>query len=120
MKKLKNGLKNWRSRQKIQTIRQQLFQEVTSSESYLQRLACNLDVLILNGPTVGVDIGSKHDIHMVLQRLANQGLGVIIISDDLPEVIQNCSRVLVIKNGKIKSEYDTQNVSEQMIIDDMM
>ncbi len=57
---------------------------------------------------------------MVLQRLANQGLGVIIISDDLPEVIQNCSRVLVIKNGKIKSEYDTQNVSEQMIIDDMM
>ena len=83
-------------------------------------LACNLDVLILNGPTVGVDIGSKHDIHMVLQRLANQGLGVIIISDDLPEVIQNCSRVLVIKNGKIKSEYDTQNVSEQMIIDDMM
>lgn len=83
-------------------------------------LACNLDVLILNGPTVGVDIGSKHDIHMVLQRLSNQGLGVIIISDDLPEVIQNCSRVLVIKNGKIKSEYDTQNVSEQMIIDDMM
>ena len=83
-------------------------------------LACNLDVLILNGPTVGVDIGSKHDIHMVLQRLANQGLGIIIISDDLPEVIQNCSRVLVIKNGKIKSEYDTQNVSEQMIIDDMM
>ena len=83
-------------------------------------LACNLDVLILNGPTVGVDIGSKHDIHMVLQRLANQGLGVIIISDDLPEVIQNCSRVLVIKNGKIKSEYDTQKVSEQMIIDDMM
>lgn len=83
-------------------------------------LACNLDVLILNGPTVGVDIGSKHDIHMVLQKLAKQGLGVIIISDDLPEVIQNCSRVLVIKNGKIKSEYDTQKVSEQMIIDDMM
>ena len=83
-------------------------------------LACNLDVLILNGPTVGVDIGSKHDIHMVLQKLANQGLGVIIISDDLPEVIQNCSRVLVIRNGKIKSEYDTQKVSEQMIIDDMM
>lgn len=83
-------------------------------------LACDLDVLILNGPTVGVDIGSKHDIHMVLQRLAGQGLGIIIISDDLPEVIQNCSRVLVIKDGKIKSEYDTQNVNEKMIIDDMM
>ena len=63
-------------------------------------LACDLDVLILNGPTVGVDIGSKHDIHKVLQNLAGQGLGIIIISDDLPEVIQNCSRVLVIKAEK--------------------
>ena len=83
-------------------------------------LACDLDVLILNGPTVGVDIGSKHDIHKVLQNLAGQGLGIIIISDDLPEVIQNCSRVLVIKGGKIRSEYSTQNVTEKMIIDDMM
>ena len=83
-------------------------------------LACDLDVLILNGPTVGVDIGSKHDIHMILQKLAGQGLGVIIISDDLPEVIQNCSRVIVIRNGKIKSEYNTQTVNEKMILDDMM
>ena len=83
-------------------------------------LACDLDVLILNGPTVGVDIGSKHDIHKVLRNLAGQGLGIIIISDDLPEVIQNCSRVLVIKSGKIRSEYSTQNVTEKMIIDDMM
>ena len=83
-------------------------------------LACDLDVLILNGPTVGVDIGSKHDNHKVLQNLAGQGLGIIIISDDLPEVIQNCSRVLVIKSGKIRSEYSTQNVTEKMIIDDMM
>jgi simple sugar transport system ATP-binding protein len=47
-------------------------------------LACKPDVLILNGPTVGADIGSKHDIHAILQRLANQGMAVIIISDDLP------------------------------------
>ena len=83
-------------------------------------LACNPDVLILNGPTVGVDIGSKHDIHAILQRLAQKGLGVIIISDDLPEVIQNCSRLLVIKEGSIVAEYDTQQVKEQMIIDAMM
>ena len=57
---------------------------------------------------------------MILQKLAGQGLGVIIISDDLPEVIQNCSRVIVIRNGKIKSEYNTQTVNEKMILDDMM
>ena len=83
-------------------------------------LACDLDVLILNGPTVGVDIGSKHDIHAILQKLAGSGLGVIIISDDLPEIIQNCSRIVVIREGKLVAEYDTQNVTEQMILDSMM
>ena len=63
-------------------------------------LAQELDVLILNGPTVGVDIGSKHDIHAILQELANEGLAVIIISDDLREVITNCSRLLIMRGGK--------------------
>ncbi|MFT3984335.1 MAG: sugar ABC transporter ATP-binding protein [Lachnospiraceae bacterium] len=83
-------------------------------------LACDLDVLILNGPTVGVDIGSKHDIHAILRKLAENGLGIIIISDDLPEIIMNCSRALVIKNGSIVAEYSTQDVDEKMIIDAMM
>ena len=83
-------------------------------------LACDLDVLILNGPTVGVDIGSKHDIHAILQKLAGSGLGVIIISDDLPEIIQNCSRIVVIREGKLVAEYNTQTVTEQMILDSMM
>ena len=83
-------------------------------------LACDLDVLILNGPTVGVDIGSKHDIHAILRKLAENGMGIIIISDDLPEIIMNCSRALVIKNGSIVAEYSTQDVDEKMIIDAMM
>ncbi len=83
-------------------------------------LACDLDVLILNGPTVGVDIGSKHDIHAILQKLAGQGLGVIIISDDLPEIIQNCSRINVIREGRMVAEYNTQDVTEQKILDSMM
>ncbi len=83
-------------------------------------LACDLDVLILNGPTVGVDIGSKHDIHNILQKLAGNGLAVIIISDDLPEVIQNCSRVLVIRSGRIVKEFQSRDVSEQLIVDAMM
>ncbi|MBQ4628649.1 MAG: sugar ABC transporter ATP-binding protein, partial [Clostridia bacterium] len=48
-------------------------------------LARNPKVLILNGPTVGVDIGSKAEIHKVLRKLANSGMAVIIISDDIPE-----------------------------------
>lgn len=69
-------------------------------------LATKPRVLILNGPTVGVDIGSKHDIHRVLRELAAEGLAVIVISDDIPEVIQNCNRVLVMNAGRIVSELD--------------
>lgn len=83
-------------------------------------LACRPDILILNGPTVGVDIGSKHDIHKILQKLANKGMAIIIISDDLPEIIENCSRMLVLKDGKIVKEMETKSATEQMILDSMM
>lgn len=75
-------------------------------------LATNPRILILNGPTVGVDIGSKHDIHRVLRSLAAEGLAVIVISDDIPEVIQNCNRVLVMNGGRITSELDPAHTSE--------
>ncbi len=77
-------------------------------------------MLVLNGPTVGVDIGSKHDIHGILRDLARQGMGILIISDDLPEVIENCSRVLVLKAGKIVTEMDADHADEQRILAHMM
>lgn len=83
-------------------------------------LACKPDILILNGPTVGVDIGSKHDIHAILQSLANKGMAIIIISDDLPEVLENCSRVIILKNGQMAGELSTSDATEKMILDNMM
>ncbi len=83
-------------------------------------LACNLDVLVLNGPTVGVDIGSKHDIHGILQELAKEGLGLIIISDDLPEVLENCSRVLVMKAGRIVADMKAGETDEKTILSYML
>jgi simple sugar transport system ATP-binding protein len=83
-------------------------------------MACEPDVLILNGPTVGVDIGSKHDIHDILKKQAKAGMGIIIISDDLPEVLSTCSRVLVIKNGKIVDEMNAQQATEAEILEKMM
>ena len=83
-------------------------------------LACKPDVLILNGPTVGVDIGSKHDIHAILQRLANQGMAVIIISDDLPEVLENCSDLLVMRAGHIVARLDPAITDEALVLQHMM
>ena len=83
-------------------------------------LACEPDVLILNGPTVGVDIGSKHDIHKILRQLAGQGMAIIIISDDLPEVLGNCSRVLVMKSGGIVASLDPREADERVLSEQMM
>lgn len=72
-------------------------------------------ILILNSPTVGVDVGSKADIHACARKLAQNGMGVIIISDDISEVVQNCSRVLVMKKGRLVSEYNAADISESAL-----
>ena len=77
----------------------------------------DLDVLILNGPTVGVDIGAKQDIHALVHALANQGLAVIIISDDLAEVVVNCNRVIVMKDGAIVGEMSGEQITEENILE---
>ncbi|HRY22121.1 MAG TPA: ATP-binding cassette domain-containing protein, partial [Flexilinea sp.] len=69
-------------------------------------------LLILNGPTVGVDIGAKYDIHQILRHLAEEGIGVIVISDDLPELIQNCNHILVMKNGRVSEIVEPSEVNE--------
>ncbi|MCP1102692.1 simple sugar transport system ATP-binding protein [Aequitasia blattaphilus] len=64
-------------------------------------LANNPDVLILNGPTVGVDIGAKHDIHKLLRELAKKGMAIIVVSDDAAEVIETCDNVIAMQGGKV-------------------
>lgn len=63
-------------------------------------------LFILDGPTVGVDIGAKSEIHAILHKLAGEGIGIIIISDDLPELVQNCNKILVMKDGKCSGMID--------------
>ena len=75
-------------------------------------LATKPDVLILNGPTVGVDIGSKYTIHSILQRLAREGMAIVIISDDIAEVLTNCSKVLIMRAGRIRESIDPAQTSE--------
>lgn len=76
------------------------------------------DVLLLNGPTVGVDIGAKHDLHAFVRRLvAKKHTAVLIISDDIPELINNCNRILIISSGRITNEVKNTEVSESELID---
>jgi len=75
-------------------------------------LANDLAVLILNGPTVGVDIGAKYDIHGLIRALAARGLAVIIVSDDLPEVLSCASRIIVMRGGAFIEELDPAETTE--------
>lgn len=63
-------------------------------------------LIVLNGPTVGVDIGSKSEIFEILHDLAKEGVGVIVISDDLSELVQNCNKIIVMRNGQAVAHLD--------------
>lgn len=81
-------------------------------------LATNLKLFILDGPTIGIDIASKSNIHDIIRSFARGGVGIIMISDEIPEVLQHCNRVLVMREGKMVVEIeDIQNTSESYIFD---
>lgn len=80
-------------------------------------LAMRPKVLILSGPTVGVDVGSKESIHKILRQLARDGMGVIIISDDIPELTSNCSRILLMRNGEMVAQYHAGEINEDELSD---
>ncbi|HBC25966.1 MAG TPA: lipase, partial [Ruminococcaceae bacterium] len=69
-------------------------------------------LLILNGPTVGVDVGAKADIHQLLHQLAQSGVGVIVISDDLSELVQNCNQIILMRAGRIGLELESAETDE--------
>lgn len=78
-------------------------------------LAMNPHLMILNGPTVGVDIGSKREILEIIRDRANAGMAFLLISDDIPELIQICHRVIVIKNGHLSKEFSESEMSEEVL-----
>ena len=75
-------------------------------------LATNPEIFILNCPTVGVDVGSKSEIHDVIRNVARNGVGVLVISDDISEIRQLCNRVIVMKEGTLTAEHQVKEIDE--------
>jgi ribose transport system ATP-binding protein len=67
-------------------------------------LAIGPKILILDEPTRGVDIGAKSEIYRLIDDLARSGVGVVVISSELPEIVGVCDRVLVMREGAIAGE----------------
>ena len=72
-------------------------------------------LLILNGPTVGIDVGSKADIFVILHDLAKQGVGIIVISDDISELIENCNKILVMREGRPSPIYESNDLDSEKL-----
>ena len=78
-------------------------------------LLSNVRLLFLNGPTVGVDIGAKFDIYEKLKELNKAGMIIVIISDDVPELVLNCDRILIFHNGSIVKEMGRAEITEDAV-----
>ncbi len=73
-------------------------------------------ILICDEPTRGVDVGAKMEIYRHLRSLAEQGLGIIMISSELPEILGMCDRVLVMRKGEISAEFPAGEATEEKIM----
>jgi simple sugar transport system ATP-binding protein len=72
-------------------------------------IATRPKVLILDGPTIGIDVAAKFSIHEIVRNLAQQGVASILISDEVPEVFHNCNRIIVMRKGRLVQEFDTSS-----------
>ncbi len=79
-------------------------------------LAAECRILMLDEPTRGVDVGAKAEIHSLIDSLAREGAGVLLISSELPEVINLSTRILVLRNGSIVGELSRENANQDSVM----
>ena len=73
-------------------------------------------VLILDEPTRGIDVGAKAEIHTLMRNFAKQGMALILVSSELPEIIGMCDRVLVMGAGEIKGEFYRNEFTQDEVL----
>lgn len=79
-------------------------------------LSVEPEVIFLDEPTRGVDVGAKAEIHRQIRELAREGVGVVVISSELPELIGVSDRVLVVREGRITGEVEGDDMTEEKIM----
>ncbi|MEY2428633.1 MAG: D-xylose transport system ATP-binding protein [Verrucomicrobiota bacterium] len=79
-------------------------------------LAIRPSVLILDEPTRGIDVGAKAEIHKIITGLADEGMAILVISSELPEIIHLCQRVLVMHEGRLTADLQRDQINEENIM----
>ncbi|PFG64346.1 ribose transport system ATP-binding protein [Thioclava sp. ES.031] len=73
-------------------------------------------ILIVDEPTRGIDIGAKAEVHTLLGKMAEEGMSIIVVSSDLPEILAISDRVIVLKEGKISGELTRENATQESVM----
>jgi len=76
----------------------------------------NPAVLFLDDPTRGIDIGAKQDIYAIIEELAREGKGILFVSSELPELLGNCHRILVLREGRSTGILDAHSATQEQIM----
>ena len=79
-------------------------------------LAKQFDVLILDEPTIGIDVGSRVELYELINDLAKSGVGILLISSDLPEVLGMSDRILVMREGSLVADLERGEATQELIM----
>ena len=81
-------------------------------------ITSNADIIIFDEPTHGIDVGAKADIYQLLRELSDEGKGIILVSSELPEILNVCDRILVFRDGKIVHDFEkTAGLTEEDVVE---
>jgi len=83
-------------------------------------LTADLDILILDEPTKGVDVGAKSAIYEIINELANQGYGIVMVSSEMPEIIGMSDRIVVMREGRVAAVFDRGAATQEAILEAAM
>jgi ABC-type sugar transport system ATPase subunit len=73
-------------------------------------------IIILDEPTRGIDVGAKFEIYLIMRKLTEQGIGILMISSELPEILGMSDRILVMNKGQIAGEFSHDEATEEKIM----
>jgi len=79
-------------------------------------LTADTDILIFDEPTRGIDVGAKLEIHRLIDELVMQGVPVLMISSELPEILNMCDRIYVLHEGEISAEYSREDATQEKVL----
>ena len=74
------------------------------------------DILLLDEPTRGIDVGAKYEIYQLIIDLANEGKGVMVVSSEMPELLGICDRIMVMSNGHLAGILDIKDATQEEIM----